>query len=135
MNIFHHYLHTNTCAEYAQPNYPHAGDQVQEGQGLSNGNVALFGQRPVDKQKEKEERGLTDVTCYGLGKRGHVRRSCSTKGNKKAKNKKGTTQRKASSRKTEATTAKKLLLGNALHSCRPRHCTHQGRTHCWLFLR
>ena len=39
LNIFHDYLQTDTCAEYARPNDPHASDHVQEGHGI----IALFG--------------------------------------------------------------------------------------------
>ena len=85
----------------------------------------------VDKKKKQEERDLTEVTCYGCGKKEHLRRSCPTKGDEKAKNKKPATQRKVSSRNTEATTAEKPPLGNALHSCRRRHSTDQGITLTW----
>ena len=55
---------------------------------MSDRNVTLFSQRSVDKKKKKDERDLTDVTCYGCGKKGYLRRSCRTKGDEKAKNKK-----------------------------------------------
>ena len=86
----------------------------------------------VDKKKKKEERDLTEVRRYGCGKKGQLRHSCPTKGDEKAKNKKPAKQRKTSSRNTEATTAKKPPLGNALHSCRRRHSTDQGITHWWF---
>ena len=106
--------------------------ESRKGKELSDGNVAMFGQQSVQKEKAKVVRDLTDVTCYGCGKKAHLRRSCPTKGDEKAKNEKPATQREESSSKIEATTAKKPPLGNALRNCRRRHSTHQ-RTH-WLFL-
>ena len=100
---------------------------------MSDGNVALFGQRSVDTKKETEERDLTDVTFHGCGKKGHLRRRRPTKGDKKAKNKKRTTQREESSSKTKATTAKNPPLGKCSIQLSPA-AQYPSRTH-WLFLR
>ena len=84
--------------------------ESRKGKGLSDGNVALFGQRSVDT-KEIEDKDLTDGTCHGCGKKGHLRRRRPTKRDERVKNKKLAAQRKASSSKTRATTAKKPPLG------------------------
>ena len=88
-------------------------------EGTSDGNVALFGQQSADKGKGKRKRDLTDVTCYGCGKKGHLRRNCPTKKdekpkNEKPKNEKPATQGEASTSKADkadATTAKKPSSG------------------------
>jgi len=41
-------------------------------QSASSGSVALFGQQ----QEKRRERDLTNVTCYGCGKKGHLKRKC-----------------------------------------------------------
>jgi len=41
-------------------------------QSASSGSVALFGQQ----QEKRRERDLTNATCYGCGKKGHLKRKC-----------------------------------------------------------
>ena len=57
-------------------------------EGSTDGNIALFGQQSADKKKERKKQDLTDVTCYGCGKKGHLRRHCPTKKDEKPKNEK-----------------------------------------------
>ena len=76
------------------------------GEGSSDGNIALFGQQSAEKGKEKKKRDLLDVTCYGCGKKGHLRRYCPTKKNEKPKieklkNEKPATQAEASTSKAD----------------------------------
>lgn len=82
----------------------------RKGKGLLDGNVALFSQQSVDMKKTKDE-DLTDITCHGCGKKGHLWHCCLMKGDERVKNKKLATQRKTSSSKTKAATAKKSPLG------------------------
>ena len=116
MDVFYDYLTTITCSENARSNYPHAGDQVQEGQGIVN--VALFGQQLAEKEKKK--RDLMDIMCYGCGKKENLRPSCPTpmKGAREGEEREGeereggnaekaAMQSKASNSKAKATTVKK----------------------------
>jgi len=48
------------------------GSKTTRLQSASSGSVALFGQQ----QEKRRERDLTNVTCYGCGKKGHLKRKC-----------------------------------------------------------
>jgi len=52
-----------------------------------SGSVALFGQQPADKKKKKKEKmgkmDLSNTTCYGCGKKGHISANCPDKQDKK----------------------------------------------------
>ena len=46
--------------------------KTAKSQSTSDGSVTLFGQQ----QEKRRERDLSNVTCYGCGKKGHLKRKC-----------------------------------------------------------
>ncbi len=77
------------------------GDKFDKIEGSSTGgSVALFGQQSsAPKRREKKKRDISDVTCFGCGQKGHLRRNCPTKKDKPKDDKP-----KGEAAKTDATT-------------------------------
>jgi hypothetical protein len=76
----------------------------------AEGPIALLSQQSKDKEEKRKRRGLTNVTCYGCGKKGHLK-------HEKEKGKgKGTGQSEASDKNTGQAgalkTSKTALLAN-----------------------
>ena len=48
--------------------------------GTAEGSIALFGQSSADKKKKgKKKQDLTNITCFGCGKKGHLWSTCKEK--------------------------------------------------------
>jgi hypothetical protein len=60
------------------------------------------------KGKERKKRDLQNVTCYGCGKKGHVRAKCPDGEKKEEKTKKRDDKSKPAKEKEEASTSKSL---------------------------
>src|SRR5258706_6117962 len=64
------------------------GDKFDKIEGTSSGgSVALFGQQSTTAKKgeqkgEQKKRDYSEITCFGCGKKGHIRRHCPTRKDK-----------------------------------------------------
>ena len=45
-------------------------------EGVSDGSLALFGQQVSSSSKGKGKRDSKHITCYGCGKKGHIKPKC-----------------------------------------------------------
>jgi len=79
--------------------------------GTLDGSPALFGQSASlpskGKGKERKKRDLRNITCYGCGKKGHVKAKCPD-GEKEEKTEKKDDKSKPAKEKEEVSTSKTL---------------------------
>ena len=87
--------------------------------GVSTEVVALASQQTAEKdeaRKGKEKRDLSDVMCYGCGKKGHLRRNCAERRDERSKDEEPTAQGEASGSKTDRAGADKKLSSGTLYT-------------------
>ena len=78
------------CSKFAKYKMQQKMHKLKAGKTeAAEGSVALFSQKMKDKGKKRERRkhDLTNVTCYGCRKKGHLKHKCLDKKDKKGKGK------------------------------------------------